>query len=80
MGHGGVGVLTKPGYDAMEEWSAAIEQLLEAARDSAEFAAGRPLGRSRTASLRRLAGAIERVDQLARSTAAALRSVAVPES
>ena len=48
------------------EWDKAITDLYLAARDSAEFAAGVPTGRSRTVSLRRLAAAVEAVEQLER--------------
>jgi hypothetical protein len=42
----------------------ALERLHDAARDSAAFAESRPLGRSRTVSLRRLGRAVEDLDRL----------------
>lgn len=42
----------------------ALEGLLVAATDAAEFADGRALGRSRTASLRRLRSAIEELHRV----------------
>jgi hypothetical protein len=48
-----------------DEWSHALEQLVHAARDSAEFADDKPHGRSRSASLRRLALCLVVLDKLA---------------
>ena len=49
-----------------EVWSAALEQLLLAARLAAEHSVDRPVGRSRSVDLRRLAGAVARIDELQR--------------
>ena len=43
----------------------ALERLLEAARDTAEFHHGLPTGRSRQASIRRLKQAVDAIDTLA---------------
>lgn len=49
-----------------EEWEAAISRLLVAAMDTAEFAPGLPIGRSRQASIRRLQIAIADLQALER--------------
>lgn len=53
--------------DLSEQWTAAIQRLYIAARDTAEFVTDRPLGRSRTASIRKLAAAVAAIDELDRA-------------
>lgn len=42
-----------------EAWNAALDRLITAAEDTAQFRNDVPIGRSRTASIRRLAAAID---------------------
>jgi hypothetical protein len=45
--------------EATDTWEAAIQRLIDAAADTAEFAEGFPTGRSRQVSIRKLASAID---------------------
>ena len=62
--------LLPPELALMDAWERALEQLVAAARDSAEFADDKPHGRSRSASLRRLRDALAVIDVLASSNRA----------
>jgi hypothetical protein len=45
-------------------WLEAIDELMKAAADTAEFAVDRAIGRSRTASIRRLKAALIHLEEL----------------
>ena len=47
-------------------WLEAVDDVLKAAADTSEFHTDRALGRSRTASIRRLKAAIDHLDKLER--------------
>ena len=56
-----------PGLELLDAWEHALEMLIAAARDAAEFEGGRPTGRSKQASIRRLAEAVRQIDRLSTS-------------
>ncbi len=64
-------MLTQTRYHSC--WEEALEQLYLAAKDSAEFAAGVPTGRSRTVSLRKLKAAVDHLEELERMRTSSLR-------
>jgi hypothetical protein len=47
-------------------WLEAIDEVLKAASDTAEFHTGEPIGRSRTASIRRLKTSIDNLEKMER--------------
>jgi hypothetical protein len=58
----------RPTNEFTVAWLEAIDDLTQAARDTAEFADDRAIGRSRTASIRRLRKALQRVEELEAAT------------
>jgi hypothetical protein len=59
--------LLPPELQLLVAWEHALDILVAAARDTAEFEHGKPTGRSRQASIRRLADALRSIDSLASS-------------